>query len=77
MINSPQAPIALQMAPGRNGINLNRGIGILRNTLFGNGQTTSDGSNGSGGSNGCDSKDYKLLNHSMNSQSDQYVQQIN
>lgn len=64
--------------PPRNGIN--RGLGFLRNTLFGHGHGGADGSNG--GSNGsgsggvCDSKDYKLLNHSINSQPEQYIQRI-
>lgn len=65
---------------GRNGINLNRGIDFLRNTLFGHGADGSNGSNGGGSGvvsgNTCDSKDYKLLNHSINSQPDQYKHRI-
>lgn len=63
---------------GRNG--LNRGLGFLRNTLFGHGHGGTDvsngGNNGSGSGGACDSKDYKLLNHSINSQPEQYIQRI-
>lgn len=53
----------------RNGINFNRGLSFLRNAIFGHGITTSKINNGGT----CDAKDYKLLNHTINSQSDQYV----
>lgn len=53
----------------RNGIKFNRGLSFLRNALFGHGITTSKMNNGGT----CDAKDYKILNHSINSQSDQYV----
>lgn len=49
---------------GRNGINLNRGIGMLRNAFFGN----SGGSENSNNGGTCDTKDYKLLNNSIFSQ---------
>lgn len=53
----------------RNGINFNRGLSFLRNAIFGHGITTSKINNGAT----CDAKDYKILNHSINTQSDQYV----
>lgn len=53
----------------RNGINFNRGLSFLRNAIFGHGITTSKINNGGT----CDAKDYKILNHSINSQSDQYI----
>lgn len=48
-----------------NGIHFNRGLSFLRNAIFGHGITTSKINNGGT----CDAKDYKLLNHSINSQS--------
>lgn len=52
-----------QSLHGRNGINLNRGIGMLRNAFFGN-----SGSENSNNGGTCDTKDYKLLNNSIYSQ---------
>lgn len=53
----------MQVLQGRNGINLNRGIGILRNAFFGNSGTENSNNGGT-----CDTKDYKLLNNSIYSQ---------
>lgn len=55
-----------------NGINFNRGLSILRNAIFGHGLATKTNKINNGG----DAKDYKLLNHSINSQSDQFVHSL-
>lgn len=79
-ISQPQS--GQQSIYGRNGVNLNRGIDFLRNTIFGHNAASSNGDNGSGDGvgigigNTCNPKDYKLLNHSINSQPDQYKQRI-
>lgn len=53
----------MQSLQGRNGINLNRGIGMIRNAFFGHSGLENRNNGGT-----CDTKDYKLLNNSINSQ---------
>lgn len=60
-----------ELPNGRNGVNRLINFDFIRNAIFGHGSNTQR-NNGST----CDAKDYKILNHSISSQSDQYIHPI-